>query len=102
MSKKRLELDAILRNILGSSNVYFQSPPTIGMKYPCILYERSNMYTNYADNIPYLLEDRYLITVIDQDPDSEIPRKIAMMEKAKFDRHYVANNLNHDVIEIYF
>lgn len=102
MGRSRLELDAILRNILGTNNVYFQPPPTVIMKYPCIVYTRSNMYSTYADDLPYNVTNRYMITVIDPNPDSEIPGKIAQMKTAKFDRHYTSDNLNHDILEIYF
>lgn len=102
MSRSRLELHEILKNILGTNNVYFQPPQTVQMKYPCIVYTRSNMYSTYADDLPYNVTNRYMITVIDPDPDSTIPDTIAHLPTAKFDRHYTADNLNHDILEIYF
>ena len=39
MAKDRLSLHNILVSILGTSNVYFQPPTTITLKYPCIIYK---------------------------------------------------------------
>lgn len=99
---QRQELQTILETILGSTNVYFQPPESLKMKYPCIRYERSQARTEYADNAPYTYKKRYTVTVIDRNPDSEIPDKVAMLPMTAFDRHYKADNLNHDVFTIYY
>jgi predicted transcriptional regulator len=98
----RLELQSLLETILGSRNVYFQPPPTLTMKYPCIVYNLDDMNTIFAGNYPYKVEKRYSLTVIDKDPDSEIPDKIALLQKCVFDRHFVTDNLNHNIFVIYF
>ncbi len=98
----RLELDKILRNLLGTSNVYFQPPETIKMKYPCIVYERSSGNTKFADNNPYIHKKRYTVTVIDKNPDSEIPDKVAQLQMSTYDRHFASDNLNHDVFTLYY
>lgn len=102
MDEKRLMLHEQLVKILGSNNVYFQPPESITMKYPCIVYKRSTGDTSFADNNTYLFTKRYQITIIDQDPDSEIVDRIAMMPMCTFDRHYTADNLNHDIFNLYF
>jgi len=43
-----------------------------------------------------------MITVIDQDPDSIIPDKVAAMPLSLFNRFYTVDNLNHDVYNVYF
>ena len=98
----RLELNALLKTLLGSNNVYFQPPSSISMSYPCIVYQRDYITTRFANNSPYLHKNRYKITVIDKDPDSSIPAKIGKLDMCSFDRHYVADNLNHDVYTLYF
>ena len=98
----RLKLSEQLRSILGSSNVYFQPPETIKINYPAIIYSRDKMRTIYADNNPYRIKKAYTLTVIDKDPDSEIPDKIAQLPMCYFNKHFTANNLNHDVFTIYF
>lgn len=98
----RLELQTLLENVLGSANVYFQPPSTINMSYPCIVYSRNRIRTDYANNNPYSLKKEYSITVIDANPDSVIPDKLATLQSCIFDRHYTADNLNHDVFTLYF
>ena len=102
LSNRRTELDELLRRTSGLTNVYFQPPASIRMQYPCIVYERSAANTKFADNGPYRYKKRYKVTVIDRDPDSEIPNKIAMLPMCVFDRHYKADDLNHDVFNIYY
>lgn len=98
--KTRLELHETLCDVLGSRNVYFQPPESIKMKYPAIVYSRSDISPTYADDTTYLTSKEYLITVIDKDPDSEIPDKLSKLPLCRFDRHYTADNLNHDVFTI--
>lgn len=72
------------------------------MEYPCIVYQMDNARTEFAGNRPYTYRKRYQITVMDRDPDSVIPDAIAMLESARFDRHFTANNLHHSVLTLYF
>jgi len=99
---KRLELQTLLEGVLGSSNVYFQAPPNTGMKYPCIIYARDNAKTEYAGNLPYRLAKRYQLTVIDRNPDTDIPDKVALLQFANFNRGFTADNLHHYVYNLYF
>jgi hypothetical protein len=103
MSKaKRLEFHEILCSLLGSRNVYFQPPSTVRMQYPCIVYSRRFAETRYADNRPYAVRLCYSVMAIDADPDSGIPEKLGGLPLSQFDRHYTADNLNHDVYVIYY
>lgn len=98
----RLKLHGLLCRILGSDNVYFQPPNGYMMSYPCIVYEKDNNKTIHANNKPYLHNDRYLVTVIDKDPDSVLPRKIADLPMCKQDRHFNSSNLHHHVFTLYY
>lgn len=98
----RLELQVLLETLLGSRNVYFQPPPSIQMKYPAIVYERDRLDIEHADNQPYNHKNRYQVTVIDKNPDSVIPMKIAQLPKCSFDRYFSADSLNHNVFNLYF
>lgn len=98
----RLELQALLELLLGSTNVYHQPPPSIKMQYPCIVYHRNQDETTFADNKPYQIQRRYQVTVIDRNPDSLIPGKIAALPMCVFDRWYVSDQLNHDVYKLFF
>ena len=72
------------------------------MEYPCIVYERDSRNTIHAGNLPYKSVKRYSVTVIDRDPDSDIPDKLANLPMCRFDRHFPADKLNHDVYKIFF
>lgn len=98
----RLELHEALCEILGSRNVYFQPPASVKMQYPAIVYSRSNIENTHADNTVYLQGWCYEIVVIDPNPDSEYVEKISKLPFCSFDRHYTADNLNHDVFTLYF
>jgi hypothetical protein len=99
---QRLELQALLINLLGSGNVYFQPPPTVKMKYPCIIYNRDNIDIKFSNNIPYKNKKRYQITIVDANPDSNIHEKIMALPLCSYDRFYTADNLNHDVFNLFF
>jgi hypothetical protein len=99
---QRLELQAFLVSLLGSGNVYFQPPPTVKMQYPCIIYKRVYLNTDFADNKPYKHKKRYQLTVVDPNPDSDIHEKVAALPMCSYDRFYTADNLNHDVYNLFF
>jgi hypothetical protein len=98
----RTDFQTLLETALGSDRVYFQPPPNFMLSYPCIVYNRSNIRTKHGDNIPYALFKEYTVTVIDPNPDSAIPDKIAKLSQSQFDRHFTSDNLNHDVFNILF
>lgn len=83
-------------------NVYYQPPPSVKLKYPCIIYERRSGDTSYADNKPYRFDYSYTVTYIDPDPDSGVPFKIAELPMCKMDRCFTSDNLNHSVFIIYY
>lgn len=99
---RRLELQKMLEELLGSKNVYFEPPPNFMMKYPCIRYRRSRYDARYADNRPYKLESRYELTYVYTDPDDEMVYWLAQLPMCTHDRTYVADNLHHDVYTIYY
>ena len=74
---RRLKLHEKLCDILGSRNVYFQPPETVKMKYPCIVYERSDGDTQFANNMPYTFALRYTVTLIGTDPDNPLIKRMA-------------------------
>ncbi len=104
MAQARLDLQALLVDILGTDYVYFQPPATIQMVYPCIVYHRDYAKTDFADSAPYIYSKRYQVMFIGTavDADSDIPDKIAALPMCVFDRFYTADNLNHDVFKLFF
>lgn len=99
---QRLELQALLISLLGSKNVYFQPPPTVKMKYPCIIYSRDYAVSEYSNNKPYKHKKRYQVIVVDVNPDSDIHDKVAELPMCSYVRFYAADNLNHDVYNLFF
>ena len=93
----RIEIHEILAGILGTRNVYFQPPESLKLVYPCIVYERSNIGNTDANNDVYLQDYSYRITVIYQDPDSDLPKKVSKLVQCRFVRHFSINGLNHDL-----
>lgn len=98
----RIELHESLKQILGSESVYFQPPESVKMVYPCIVYGLENVKITHANDKPYLGMKCYNITIIDKDPDSEIPDRFLAMPFSSFVRVYTAHNLNHWVFTLYF
>lgn len=71
------------------------------MEYPAIVYERGPAKTEFANNDPYSVVKKYVITLITRDPDDAIWNALAALRTAVHDRFFVADNLNHDVFTIY-
>lgn len=98
----RLDLQSLLEDLIGSGNVYFQPTVNIVMSYPCIVYERDTVKTEFADNTPYLNKKRYRVTCIDRDPDSVLHELVLTLPLASYQRFFIADGLNHDVLNLYF
>ncbi len=96
----RLELHALLTGL--DITAYFQPPSAVDMAYPCIVYRLDDIDTKFANNAPYGLQKRYMLTVIDRDPETAIPDQVAALPSVSFDRFYTMDNLNHYVFRIYF
>lgn len=97
------QIQTLLEELAGESwKVYFQPPANVQLAYPCIVYKRDFANTQFADNSPYRRNKRYSVTVIDRNPNSLVPDKIAELPMCIFERHFVTENLNHDLFNIYF
>ena len=98
----RIELHSLLQELLGSSNVYYQPPESIKMQYDAIRYSKKNIMTRHANNSKYMMRDCYELIVIARMPDSPVIKKLLALPYCSYDRHYIADNLNHDVLTIYY
>jgi hypothetical protein len=96
----RLNLQTLLEGL--TEHVYFQPPINIQMQYPCIRYARDNSNVKYAGNQPYTHANRYQITVIDRNPDSELSDAVEKLPFCSIDRYFAAENLNHYVFTLFF
>lgn len=102
MARTRLDFHNLLLTALASENVYFQQPPPTLMLYPCIIYTRSDLNQQYANNHIYSNKTEYSVTVIDSDPDSSIPERISNIPLASLETIFVRDNLNHTVFSIFY
>lgn len=96
MTHTRLDLHYELESIEGVREAYFQPPPSLKLVYPCIVYQRDEAWVRHADNWPYHEYEQYSVTVIDPDPETDIPQKLRhKFQMCRPGRPYTANNLNH-------
>ena len=95
----RMKVSEMLHELC--EHVYYQPPESVKLVYPCIIYERKSGDTDYADDLPYKFTMSYTVTVIDKNPDSEIPDKVAMLPMCRMDRCFTSDNLNHSVFVLY-
>lgn len=106
LAERRSGLDKYLRSIVkqrcGSENVYYQPPANLRMKYPCICYELSKIRSRDADDRVYRQTFHYTVTVIDTKPDSEMTAAVSELSKASHDRHFISDNLYHDVFSVWY
>lgn len=98
----RLELQTKLEELLGSRNVYYQPPASFLMKYPAIRYSNSNIRSTFANNKTYSRSRCYELIVIAKELDHEVIDKLLELPHCSHNRHYVADNLNHDVFTLYW
>lgn len=99
----RLELHEELCAVLGSRNVYFQTPESVKMQYDAIRYELGGKDLKHANNRIYKFTNKYEGVVITRDPDTTIPDQLlAHFEMCSFGRPYTADNLNHYPFTIYY
>lgn len=98
----RLELHSKLLELLGLNHVYYQPPESLKLEYPAIVYSKSKIETTKANNSTYLKRLRYDITVIDKRPDNPVIDKLMELPYCSYDRSYKSDNLNHDVLTLYY
>lgn len=100
MARLRTDLQIILETIVDP--VYFQPPNNAQIEYPCIIYKLDDHRADYADNGKYNSHKRYQVTVIDRNPDSELPDQVFELPTCEFDRFFTADGLNHWVYNLFF
>lgn len=98
----RLELHSVFQELLGSSNVYYQPPESIKMQYDAIRYSKKTIDSKYANDRKYSMTDCYEVIVISRLPDNPVIKKLLSLPYCSYDRHYIADNLHHDVLTIYW
>ena len=98
----RKDLSDFLQALPGNPHVYYAPPNSTKIKYPAIIYKRSNIRAENADNRPYNIYHMYDVTVIDTDLDSKIVEELARTPNCRHSRHFEKGNLSHDIFSIYY
>jgi len=101
LETRRLALQAKLEQILGTTNVYYDPPSNIVMKYPCIVYSYKKQQTFHADNVPYIRFDEYDIILITKSAwPSDVLEGLGSLPYSKLDRTYTADHLHHFLFQV--
>lgn len=99
---ERMDLESRLIDIMKTNHVYYQPPETIKMKYPAIVYFLDDINHLYANDSKYKEDRSYTITLIDRNPESIYIDDILALPYCSFDRHFVTDNLNHFIFNIFW
>lgn len=98
----RLELQSKLEELLKSKNVYYQPPETVKMAYPAISYSKNAIRTTHANDSMYSKKTQYTLIVISRKPDDPVIEKLLQLPYCSYDRNYKSDNLEHDVLTLYY
>ena len=99
----RLNLHEELCTLLGTRNVYFNPPESVKLKYPCVVYSREGIDKLNANDAAYKSTNRYTITYIDSNPDSDFPDLLLRhFPMCSFDRSFPSDNLSHNTFTLYY
>lgn len=98
----RLELQTKLEELFENGNVYYQPPESVKIEYPAIIYSKADIDKKHADNSAYLLTKQYEIIVVDKKPDNPVIDKLLALPMCSYNRTYKSDNLNHDVLTLYY
>ena len=98
----RLDLQSLLEELLGTRNVYYNPPESVKMQYTAIRYSKKKIESVYANNSKYLMRDCYELIVISRKPDDPVIKRLLALPYCSYDRPYIADNLYHDVLTIYY
>ena len=99
MESKRTILADVLDEIC--KHVYYQPPESVRLHYPCIVYKLAELSPWHANNKVYHHMEKYTLTVIDQDPDSELRDVVSELRFCRMTRSFENDNLHHWVFNIY-
>lgn len=99
---RRLKLQSKLEELLGSRNVYYNPPESLKMEYDAIRYSKKKIDVKRANNAVYTKMNCYELVVISRKPDNPVVDKLMNLPYCTHDRSYKSNNLNHDVLTLYY
>lgn len=99
----REQLQTVLGTVLGEGDVYFQPPPNLMLKYPCIVYNLAGIQSEYASDHTYLATRKYLVTYIHRGHDiNDVVNRLLALPLCSYSSHFVVDGLYHDSFSIFY
>lgn len=95
------ELQSKLEDLLESTNVYFQPPESVKMKYDAIKFRKTKIQSRYADDTLYSRMNCYEVIVISRMPEHPVIERLLQLPYCSHNTSYKADNLYHDVFTLY-
>lgn len=100
------EIQPILQQKLQKtcSNVYFEPPESVKLKYPCILYYADAPFRNHGNNTTYITRHKFNVTIKDRSALSTLPDRFEEVfgGDCNLDRHFVDGDLHQWSYTLYF
>lgn len=102
----RLKVSNMLHCIANGAKVYYQPPENVKLVYPCIIYNRSRIENQNADNFGYKHSFFYDVTVISKQVDDQMFIDLLNYKdnecflKTDYKNRLVKDNLYHDYFTI--
>ena len=99
----RLQLQTILEELVGNTNVYFQPPASVKLIYPCVIYNLGGGDAKYANDLTYNYINRYDVIFIYKRPNLDIIEQVLReLPMCKLSRTYCSDGLNHYAFTLYY
>lgn len=99
----RQKLDEELVNLLGCTNVYFQPPSSVTLKYPCIIYSLSRTDVVKADNKNYIKTNEYHVKHIFKSLSNELKDQLLdHFQMISHDNRMVVDSLYNDDFTLFY
>jgi len=104
---QRGKVQQLLSDIPGIKKAYYEPPSDIMLDYPCIIYQFDRYEgVMYSANDVYAAWPSFTITIIDFDPESNIPFEFVELKKKNcnisLDRTFSADGLYHWIFKLIF
>lgn len=94
------DLRSRLIEVTGLKYIYTRPPSRL--QYPCILISLDNKTFDHADDTKYFTHNRYSLQIISEDDTDIFVDEILALPYTSYDRSFIADNLNHTNLTIYF
>lgn len=101
MAKNRIELHHQLEQSFGVK-AYYQPPESMKLTYPCVVYSFETFNTRNANNMPFVINERYKVSYLHKNvDDSRCKAVLRDFDKITHTQHYVTNGVYNDIYYIY-